>query len=225
LVLAPTIENTGSFALTVAAGGRYVGPGTIVAHDGQCAAPYVTLNDAWRSTSTGGSADDSGHPMADHSMSLSCGSSPTGVGRGRWYRFVGPGGDALPLTFPGTQHCGTLYPGWLSGWDASVGPCKSGSPPCTTAPGNWEDEPRNTGVVWGAPDNYDTPGDYPETVEGVVDRLVCFGDGPNGACSYQAPVNVVRCAGFLLWRLPYVPTGQAGGGACRRAYCTAPSGL
>eukprot|EP01051_Picozoa_sp_SAG22_P024397 SAG22_NODE_6747_length_816_cov_1.863319_1_plen_272_part_11 len=53
---------------------------------------------------------------------------------------------------------------------------------------------------------------------------VCFGDGPNDPCSYQAPVGVVRCADFILWRLPYVPTGAAGGGGCRRAYCTTQSG-
>jgi hypothetical protein len=97
--------------------------------------------------------------------------------------------------------------------------CKSGSPPCITAPNSWEDEPR---VVWGSLDSYNTPGRYPEVAEGVVTRAVCFRD--DQACSYQAPVEVVRCAGFLLWRLPYMPTGAAGGQHCDRAYCTAPSG-
>ena len=35
---------------------------------------------------------------------------PSGIGGGSWYRFEGVGGDALPLTHPGPQHCGTNYP-------------------------------------------------------------------------------------------------------------------
>ena len=70
---------------------------TLLAHS------YTTLRDSWRSTRTGG---------GDHG---DC-SSGTGVGGGRWYRFAGAGGDALPLTDPGYSHCGTVATGWLSGY-------------------------------------------------------------------------------------------------------------
>ena len=61
----------------------------------QCSQPYTTLRDSWRSTGTGkGKHGD-------------C-SKKTGVGGGRWYRFAGAGGDALPLTSPGKRHCGTV---------------------------------------------------------------------------------------------------------------------
>ena len=69
----------------------------------QCFQPYTTLRDSWRSTGTGGGSHGD------------C-SSGTGVGGGRWYRFAGAGGDALPLTHPGHGHCGTTHAGWLSGW-------------------------------------------------------------------------------------------------------------
>ena len=69
----------------------------------QCFQPYTTLRDSWRSTGTTGSGSHG-----------DC--SQTGVGGGRWYRFAGAGGDALPLTSPGDHHCGTHRTGWLSGW-------------------------------------------------------------------------------------------------------------
>ena len=75
---------------------------TLLAHN------YTTLRDSWRSTDTGqGKYCDQ--------------SSGTGVGGGRWYRFAGAGGDALPLTHPGREHCGTHVPGWLSGWATPQG--------------------------------------------------------------------------------------------------------
>ena len=55
---------------------------------------------------------------------------------------------------------------------------------------------------------------------------VCFnyvdsydgGSGGSYPCRYHAAVGVVRCEGFLLWRLPDAP-------GCSCGYCTAPSGL
>ena len=146
----------------------------------QCSQPYTTLRDSWRSTGTGG---------GDHG---DC-SSGTGVGGGRWYRFAGAGGDALPLTPPGSDQCGTSYTGWLSGWATPQG---GGAPP----------------------QSYSGAGRYPAAAEGVVESTVCF-DGGN-PCGHHVQVGVVRCGGFLLWRLPDAPD-------CNNffGYCTAASGL
>ena len=146
----------------------------------QCFQPYTTLRDSWRSTSTG----DGNHGDC---------SKKTGVGGGRWYRFAGAGGDALPLTDPGGYgHCGTQDPGWLSGWATPQG---GGDPP----------------------HDYSGAGRYPAAAEGVVESTVCFDDG-GSPCDYHVQVGVVRCGGFLLWRLPYAP-------GCNMAYCTTASGL
>ena len=45
---------------------------------------------------------------------------------------------------------------------------------------------------------------------------MCF--NYDGTCEYHVQVGVVRCGGFLLWRLPDAPQ-------CEAAYCAAPSGL
>ena len=44
------------------------------------------------------------------------------------------------------------------------------------------------------------------------------GSGGSCPCRYHAAVGVVRCEGFLLWRLADAPS-------CDGGYCTAPSGL
>ena len=62
---------------------------------------------------------------------------------------------------------------------------------------------------------YTTAGRYPASTEGVVEMIVCFNGGPS------VTVGVVRCGGFLLWRLPYAQAG----GSCDTGYCTVPSGL
>jgi hypothetical protein len=46
----------------------------------------------------------------------------------------------------------------------------------------------------------------------------CFDDDPPGSCNWHAAVGVVRCDGFLLWRLADAP-------GCALGYCTAASGL
>ena len=116
------------------------------------------------------------------------------MGGGRWYRLAGSGGDALPLSDPGDSHCGTQYPGgsgWLSGWAGE------GDPPAS----------------------YSGAGRYPAAAEGVAEMTACFDWGGNGApCNGHAAVGVVRCDGFLLWRLADAP-------GCASGYCTAASGL
>jgi hypothetical protein len=156
--------------------------------DQQCSQPYTTLHDEWRATTNdGGSYGD----CADGNEA-----GPTFVGGEQWYRFAGPGGDALPLSTPGSRRCGTDNPGWLSGWaEAGVVGHEVGAPPR-----------RYTGV-----------GRYPATAEGVVQMVVCFDNG--NSCNDHVAVGVVRCRGFVLWQLPYAPSG------CSSAYCTAPSGL
>ena len=59
------------------------------------------------------------------------------------------------------------------------------------------------------------PGRYPTAAEGVVNMTAGFGDPEATPLPYQyVTVGVVRCEGFLLWRLPYAPDCQSG-------YCTA----
>ena len=150
----------------------------------QCFQPYQTLSDGWRSTATGHTTPG-GSSMTDNPGS--CGSSidsyyqVTGVGGGRWYRFAGAGGDALPLTSPGPGHCSAGDTGWLSSWAQTDYP----------------------------PASYSGVGVYPAAAQGVVEMTVCF-DGFNdlnhhGQCYSHAAVGVVHCGSFLLWRLPDAP--------------------
>ena len=115
------------------------------------------------------------------------------MGGGRWYRLAGSGGDALPLSSPGDHHCGTTATGWLSGWAGE------GDPPAS----------------------YSGAGRYPAAAEGVAEMTACFVDG-GGPCHLHAAVGVVRCDGFLLWRLADAPCPA---GYCNSGYCTAASGL
>eukprot|EP01052_Picozoa_sp_SAG31_P038650 SAG31_NODE_5206_length_2677_cov_2.313809_2_plen_320_part_00 len=186
----------------------------------QCFAPYTNLSNVWRATnneniSAGGKFMGDVKP-GDASCSIWNGKG-TGVGGDSWYRFVGAGGTAMPLESPGSwhpgtdhSHCGTRNPGWLSGWDAQPG---IKDPPC----------------------NYTTAGHYPKVVDGVKEMTVCFDESyddpnpklPDGRCtpgsgpytceSFRV-VGVVRCDGFMLWRLPYTES-------CDNAYCTDPTQL
>ena len=112
------------------------------------------------------------------------------MGGGRWYRLAGSGGDALPLSPPGYQHCGTYFTGWLSGWAGEGAP----------------------------PTSYSGAGRYPAAAEGVAEMTACFDGGGSYPCNAPAAVGVVRCDGFLLWRLADAP-------GCNVGYCTAASGL
>ena len=175
----------------------------------QCSQPYTTLSDSWRATSNANRHGPTGNRMGDLNTfvgtgcpnGLAAGDQSTGVGGDRWYRFVGAGGDALPLEPPDEAHCGNDYTGWLSGWDAHSG--VAGATPPTT---------------------YSVAGRYPTVVEGVVDMTACFdfGSVENGEagfrCNDPVTVGVVHCEGFFLWRLLYAPD-------CARVYCTTASGL
>ena len=175
-----------------------------------------------------------GHWMGDMPLSKGCSgyAKATGVGGDRWYRFMGPAGDALPLTPPGVDHCGASKAGWLSGWNST-----------TTAP----------------PQMFNQSGKYPVASDGVVERTACFNHGPPNAntvrhatptlrtplhrlpskrcvlclhllirtsvaarcmqwCLMHTKVGVVRCEGFFLFRL-------ADSGGCAAGYCAAVSGV
>ena len=182
--------------------------------DPQCYKPYETLTDAWRATSHGGLGPE-GKVMGDVELSI-CFSdewAQTGVGGNKWYRFAGAGGDALPLTSPGEDHCGTSVPGWLSDWDGAQ-PCTKDDE-CTGECGRRD-------VCVPTPEHPAPPGHYPEATEGVVEKTACYdyGEFPDGrwTCGEPNQIGVVMCDGFLLWRLPYAPD-------CISAYCTAASGL
>ena len=175
----------------------------------QCTLPYKNVTDAWRNISH--LAKGPGGWMGDVKLGYrECGTDieptqATGVGGGGWYRFGGSGGDALPLTPQGIHHCGTDRTGWLSGWDAGGG-------------------------VAAPPGSYGSAGRYPAAAEGVAEMTACFDNsntGNTGAqCLYHAAVGVVRCEGFLLWRLQSLqPSCTSFCGGCTLGYCTAPSGL
>ena len=176
---------------------------------------YTNLSDAWRATTNGGKGPapagappgTPGKVMGDtFAPQPGCRdwNQPTGVGDGNWYRFVGVGGDALALTPPGNERCGTFSTGWLSGWKTSkVGTgCKDAYPGTTTGPHC----------------RYNKTGRYPGPEEGVVNMTACFQDDDDMfLCAHSETVGVVRCDGFLLWRLPYSDVGYP---ACQAAYCT-----
>jgi hypothetical protein len=229
-----TVQSSGvlylsQVILTGAHGVDAVTGALVTNHDNaaQCeflAGAYTTVSDVWRGTSApaehiphGAGATHTGDITA-----VDCGCcgqdssacQATGVGNGDWYRFVGAGGDALPLSPPGKEHCGTHFSGWLSGWDPTA---------CTTS----NDCPVNSygcsaGTCAPTPE-YNVAGHYPAATDGVVEMTACFdssdqGDPNSQTCYRHATVGVLRCGGFLLWRLPYAASVDFG-------YCTAPSGL
>lgn len=216
--------------------------------------------------------------------------STTDVGDDRWYRFIGQGGDALPL-FPVPEfRCGTHFGGWLSGFKRSQpaaaktnattnlneqrNHCDEDSPEynaCSNCPqGAFEDGGVDTfggfcreycsqmGFCgrtevykdgghdchackrWpmveadvpdggGPPIDYSEPGRYPTAAEGVVTMTTCFSAGHNcynqkrgtwqlaacggPTCLRHEDIQVVRCDGFYLWQLKYIP-------GCYSGYCT-----
>ena len=173
---------------------------------------YTTLNDWWRAANNSATRVLAWqcperpctvmHWGTNQCDSANGGTSPTGVGGGHWYRFVGTAGDAIPLMPPGKDHCGTQGAGWLSGWVVGDGPGTGCSGFQQTGP----------------PCDYSTTGRYPIAAEGVVELTACFNNDPGYECASRTMVGVVQCNDFLLWRLPYAPF-------CNWGYCTAPSGL
>ena len=149
-----------------------------------------------------------------------------------WYRFTGTGGDAIAVRNPGPRHCGVLYPGWLSGWEAGA---VANSSDCYGALVQQASN-RGCGQEAGVPPlGYSEPGSYPSGPEaGEVPRVVCFdssGDGGSrgGPCSTPVTIGVRHCGEFLLWNLPSAKPVAPDYKALYRlqsgAYCTADSGL
>eukprot|EP01047_Picozoa_sp_COSAG01_P036824 COSAG01_NODE_2893_length_6905_cov_4.717455_6_plen_939_part_00 len=204
-----------SGTVTVNTDGTFAGqPPSLVAAllpgDPQCARPYTTLNDAWRGI---GSCAGSPGLCMGHSDATTCtivGMLPhcvaTGVGGDRWYRFEGVGGDALPLT---PSSCGTSFGLWLTGW--SCQPCRTNSD-CTNGGCNTDDN------TCRPPSHFNAHGRYPAAAEGVVEMTAC-GASNTYTCIDSVNIGVVRCAGFLLWRLPFAMPASQG------AYCTTTSGI
>lgn len=145
----------------------------------------------------------------------------TGLGGERWYRFLGAGGDALPIAPPGEFQCGTQAPGWLSDWAHGDLRCDGDGTLCgPTKAGGRCGGTLGTPGRCSPPTAYNASGAYPAAGAHVpANATVCFDyDDDVGTCLTSAVVGVARCkAGFLLWRLPYAPDCSAG-------YGTAPSG-
>jgi hypothetical protein len=119
---------------------------------------YTTLSDAWRASGSRASSsrysDRQASPQSGHTSCSAGGAKPyTGVGGGRWYRFQGAGGDALPLASPPVQ-CLAAHGTWLC--------------PCGTSNGGWLGATHPDGSHSGA-------GRYPTAAEGVAEMVVCFG--------------------------------------------------
>eukprot|EP01043_Picozoa_sp_COSAG02_P034798 COSAG02_NODE_2454_length_8820_cov_5.686504_6_plen_663_part_00 len=82
-------------------------------------------------------------------------------------------------------------------------------------------------LTGGPPTHYVEPGQYPTASEGKVERTVCFSAGQmctgtgrqnevcgGATCLRHQSIYVVRCDGFFLWQLDFVPY-------CRSGFCTA----
>ena len=178
------------------------------AYSPQCAEPYVTVSDAWRATTrrrlganiTRLGKDEGlgpgGKPMGDVPLDSEilarddkqCGlqHQATGLGAGRWYRFSGAGGNALPLRSPGSHRCGTSATGWLSGWpwppssaaailtdDGNANAVGGNNVTTQTMPTTVAS---NAGIelATGPSVDYGEAGQYPVASDGVVDAVVCW---------------------------------------------------
>ena len=183
----------------------------------------------------GGSLDGLEHDDGDKR-----GAGDAAMGSGRnWIRFVGEGGDALPVTpdqIHGVHRCGTDSTGWLSGCPRNAGGhllpdgriyrgkqdfhCNTPghyptvSSPCSTCHVSCAAQLSN--VI--SPCALTCAASQPE--EGVVDGVACFVDGGVGTCGHTEALKVVNCGDFLLWQL-----NEPRGSAWPTAYCTVDSGL
>ena len=170
---------------------------------------YENITDIWRNINNKGNgpADPDGRGCSDglcygtdqidgvNNTDWGCGkhSAGTEVGGGKWYRFVGKDNTGMATAPVANDHCGTAWPGWLSGWG-------------------------NINEIGPPPEGYNEPGRYPELGEGIVDGTACFVKSCGGSGGTRpTPVATVRCSNsqgndYLLWKLQY--TG------CSSAYCT-----
>jgi hypothetical protein len=153
---------------------------------------YTTLDQPWRSVNNTNASIDwrSMHFDAMKNGTVSkgvgalCGWSGTGVRGDRWFRFVGSGGDALPVKrVHRGAGCGTSSPAWLSGCNVM----KKGS--CY---GDCEGH---------TPQGCEVLGRYPTAAEGPVTVSICYPQG-SGACGDMVsckPALAIRCDDFFLW--------------------------
>ena len=129
-----------------------------------------------------------------------------------WYRL--PAAHGLAAAYPGGRwHCGTEYPGWVSGWPAG-GDQDSGT--LWRAPGT--DGPDDLGQPGYS---YTTPAAAralpPPTGQPPAAATVCFLDySPGHACIHPVQVRSVGCGAFVLWELPPICSPGA-----PRSYCLA----
>lgn len=179
-----------------------------------CGGDYTTVDDPWRNVAAN-QFGPNGAAMCDVPLFASCdeheseglivAAEPTGVGGDTWWRFVGQGGDGLPLSYPGPNHCGTDFGGWVSGWSEE-----------------------NTVADLRPLATYNVSGRYP-SVGDVVETSICMPnynipDHPLDIvpCFDHYTAGLVRCppqvpsdppGGFFLWRLPWAEH-------CYSAFCT-----
>ena len=195
-------------------------PGAV---DAFCFANYHTLDEPWRSVT----ADNPGPQHHDNDQRGQDSYIPHPMGQG-WYRFVGAGGDALPLSNPGscepsdacTHRCGTDHPGWLNGVDLSAClQCAAGEAVWQCCTGSAYSDVQSFLKAGGLPGPTPVRSSYPEPGQGVTSRLVCFGNGATegGGCPGTI-VSVLNCGSFLLWELGNTPNAYQG-------YCTTDSGF
>ena len=125
-----------------------------------------------------------------------------------WYRL--PAAHGLAAAYPGGRwHCGTHYPGWVSGWPAG-GDQDSGT--LWRAPGtDGPDDPGQPGYHYATPP---AEGALPPPAgQPPAAAMACF-DNDFATCYSPTRVMSVGCGAFTLWELPPTPT-------CNLAYCLA----
>eukprot|EP01050_Picozoa_sp_SAG11_P026099 SAG11_NODE_6128_length_1383_cov_1.317757_1_plen_312_part_10 len=171
--------------------------------DLQCAEPYGSVSDSWRTVDTA----NAGHGDSYFGQSNYCNANYvySGVGNSFWYRVSGPAGNSLLLEPPPVDRCGTNGGAWLTDLTPTQAAAMSTD--------GCEPSPYPAPACEGAIRTHSTPGTLPSTDEGVVERVVCIVSDSANTCYHRATVSVVNCNGFILFRLPTLLT-------CDQGYCT-----
>ena len=167
--------------------------------DAACFGPYTEVPDDRALRASAGQGANSGSANydpalpSDYRCDDAAHGGTFGAGAASWYRL--PPGRGLATAPPGTKHCGTGFPGWLSGWRGAAG----------STPGDIHYAVAADGAL---PPAIGLP---------PADGAVCFDSHPydRDTCNYPAAVRAVGCGAYALWDLPPVPHGTG------RAYCLA----
>jgi hypothetical protein len=229
------VTDTGAGYATQQGGGVQLSPFPAAAH-AVCAYSYSNITDGWRmqtspaSTGRGDSPDGPQSTCASytdsgigHRGTASAGADvwPLSSGADSWYRITGAAGDGLLLSPPvGSSGqvgaCGSASGGWLTSLTPAEADALSLGEAASCATGSFPASGADTCSAAAALAAYQTPGALPSVAEGVVDRVVCFGDvaGGGSTCTQRREVQVVNCGGFSLYRLPDTRR-------CDQSYCTA----